>query len=219
MSPSAESARVSAGDGTRRVRTQRVVTNVAMLGGIHSVDVNTVTPCLSDVDNSALTDSATYRNLRPIRNHWTALNIRSGVKHGRMSGMQERGVIRVVSTPAGVKPIKSRYVYKRKYNKDGSFKKCKSRLVALGYSQVLGVDVFNTFAPVVKSITVRLLLALALYSICIYTNWKYLMLSAMHILTVMYICSLHLINHYHVITALSWRSLCMGYGALHPQVD
>ena len=33
--------------------------------------------------------------------------------------------------------------------------------MALGYGQVPGVDVFNTFAPVVKSITVRLLLALA----------------------------------------------------------
>ena len=31
--------------------------------------------------------------------------------------------------------------------------------MALGYGQVPGVDVFNTFAPVVKSITVRLLLA------------------------------------------------------------
>ena len=33
--------------------------------------------------------------------------------------------------------------------------------MAPGYDQVPGVDVFNTFAPVVKSITVRLLLALA----------------------------------------------------------
>ena len=73
----------------------------------------------------------------------------------------KRGVMRVVPTPPGVKPIKSRYVYRRKYNKDGSIKKDEARLVALGYGQVYGVDVFNIFAPVVKSITVRLLLALA----------------------------------------------------------
>jgi hypothetical protein len=42
-------------------------------------------------------------------------------------------VIEVVKTPDGVKPIKSRYVYKRKYHKDGSVKKYKARLVALGY--------------------------------------------------------------------------------------
>ena len=57
MSPSAESARGSAGDGTKRIRTQRVLINVATLGEIHSVDVDTVTPCLSDVDNSLLTES------------------------------------------------------------------------------------------------------------------------------------------------------------------
>ena len=69
--------------------------------------------------------------------------------------------MRVVRTPMGVRPIKSRYVYKCKHNKDGSVKKYKARLVALGFGQVPGVDVFNTFAPAVKSISVRLLLALA----------------------------------------------------------
>ena len=67
----------------------------------------------------------------------------------------------MVPTPPGVKPIKSRYVYRRKCNKDGSIKKYKARLVALGYGQVSRVDVFNTFAPVVKSSTVRLLHTLA----------------------------------------------------------
>ena len=50
----------------------------------------------------------------------------------------------MVPTPAGVKPIKWRYVYIRMYNKDGSIKKYKARLVALDYGQVPGVDVFNT---------------------------------------------------------------------------
>lgn len=47
----------------------------------------------------------------------------------------------VVPTTPGVKPIKFRYVYKRKHRKDGSFKKYKARLVAQGYGQVPGVNV------------------------------------------------------------------------------
>ena len=45
MSPTAESARGGTGDGTRRVRP-RVLTNVSTPGKIHSVDVDSVTPCL-----------------------------------------------------------------------------------------------------------------------------------------------------------------------------
>ena len=140
-----------------------MLTNVATLEEIHSVDVDTVTPCLSDADNSLLTDSATYREPEtyqeslncPEHQEWRV------ARANERRALQERGVMRVVPKPAGVKPIKSRYVYKRKYNKDGSIKKYTARLVALGYGQVPGVDVFNTFAPVFKSTTVRLLLALA----------------------------------------------------------
>ena len=52
-------------------------------------------------------------------------------------------------------------MYKRKHNKDRSVKKYKARLVALGFGHVPEVDVFNRFVPVVKSITVLLLLAFA----------------------------------------------------------
>ena len=69
--------------------------------------------------------------------------------------LQHRGVLHVVPTPPGVKPIKFRYVYKRKYNHDGSIKKFKVRLVALGYGQGPGVDVFNTFVPVEKTMCLR----------------------------------------------------------------
>ena len=65
--------------------------------------------------------------------------------------------MRVVPTPPGARPIKSRYVRKLKYNKHGTLKKYKARLVALGNGQVSGVNVFNALAPAVESVTVKLL--------------------------------------------------------------
>lgn len=63
--------------------------------------------------------------------------------------------------PAGCKAIGSRFVFKIKRNADGTIEKFKARLVAKGFSQVPGVDFGETFAPVVKWNTLRVVLALA----------------------------------------------------------
>ncbi|KAJ9555883.1 hypothetical protein OSB04_010497 [Centaurea solstitialis] len=56
--------------------------------------------------------------------------------------------------------IGSKWVFRTKYNSDGSFQKHKARLVALGFHQRPGLDYNETFSPVIKPATVRLLLSL-----------------------------------------------------------
>jgi hypothetical protein len=78
-----------------------------------------------------------------------------------VNALKNRGVWRVVQTPGGVRLIKSKYVYRVKRNWTGKIDKRKSRLVVQGFSQREGIDYDETFAPVAKVTTFRLMLALS----------------------------------------------------------
>ena len=56
--------------------------------------------------------------------------------------------------------VGSKWVYRIKYNIDGSVAKYKAILVAKGFQQVARVNYFDTFSRVVKSTTVRVILSL-----------------------------------------------------------
>lgn len=65
------------------------------------------------------------------------------------------------SLPSGRRAIGSKLVFKVKRNADGSIERFKVRLVAKGFSQMPGMDFDETFAPVVKLTSIRVLCALA----------------------------------------------------------
>ena len=62
--------------------------------------------------------------------------------------------------PDGARVVKTKWVYKRKRNADGTVERLRARLVAKGFSQVFGEDYFDTYAPVARLTTLRLVYAM-----------------------------------------------------------
>ncbi|GJU74508.1 retrovirus-related pol polyprotein from transposon TNT 1-94 [Tanacetum coccineum] len=62
--------------------------------------------------------------------------------------------------PPGSKAIGCRWVFRIKYHTDGSIQSFKVRLVIQGFSQRQGIDYFDTYAPVARITSIRVLFAL-----------------------------------------------------------
>jgi hypothetical protein len=65
------------------------------------------------------------------------------------------------SETKGKSVVTSKWIYKIKHTADGSIEKYKARFVARGFSQKEGVDYEETFAPVARYTSIRVVISLA----------------------------------------------------------
>jgi hypothetical protein len=68
----------------------------------------------------------------------------------------------LVPKPPNANVIRSMWLFRHKYLADDTLSRYKARLVANGSNQIEGVDVDETFSPVVKPGTIRMVLSLAI---------------------------------------------------------
>jgi hypothetical protein len=65
-------------------------------------------------------------------------------------------------SPVGSNVVTGKWIFKHKFNSDGSLERYKAHWVLRGFTQQPGVDYDETFSPVVKPTTIRTVLSLAI---------------------------------------------------------
>src|SRR3954469_441345 len=109
------------------------------------------------VDNND--DPETYEEamMSPDSNKWQE------AMKSEIGSMYENQVWTLMDLPDGRKVVENKWIFKKKTDADGNVTVYKARLVAKGFRQIQGVDYDDTFSPVAKLKSVRIMLAIAAY--------------------------------------------------------
>ena len=73
----------------------------------------------------------------------------------------EKGTWRLVDPPKDTIPLKNKWVFTKKYGRDGDLLKYKGRLVVKGFAQQPGFDYIETYSLVIRMETLRAILAIS----------------------------------------------------------
>ena len=134
-------------ESTRRSTRQRVAPIEWWRASANAVEV------VDSAEPTTFTEAVTG----PNQVHWKAAIA------AELRSMNDREVFQASHLPTGQRAIDTKWVFKVKRNADGTVNKYKARLVARGFKQKYGIDYTETFAPVFKFVTLRMVVGLATF--------------------------------------------------------
>ncbi|KAJ4755031.1 hypothetical protein LUZ62_089436 [Rhynchospora pubera] len=117
-------------------------------------------------------DFVAYLASAPSHSDPTSFAIANKQPHWRLAMSQEIQALHnnhtwdLVAPPDTRHIVGCKWVFKTKRRSDGTIERHKARLVAKGFTQEEGIDYFDTFSPVIRPTTIRIVLSLALSN-----NW------------------------------------------------
>ncbi|KAL0434330.1 UNVERIFIED_CONTAM: Retrovirus-related Pol polyprotein from transposon TNT 1-94 [Sesamum latifolium] len=103
---------------------------------------------------SALQEPRSYKEAAASKEWRDAMN-------DEIMALERNHTWEVTTLTPGKRAIGCKWVFHLKLKEDGTVDRYKARLVAKGYTQVEGVDYVESFSPMAKAVTVRLLLAVS----------------------------------------------------------
>jgi hypothetical protein len=113
-----------------------------------------LTACVAQSKSDPTTEPHHYLAAMQIP-HWRA------AMDLEIQALRHNGTWTLVPSRPGINLIDSKWVFKVKKHADGSIERYKACLAAKGFKQRYGLDYADTFSPIVKHATIRLLLSLA----------------------------------------------------------
>lgn len=180
--PVAPNAETELGRGRRQKQTSVLlkpyVTYAAQVQDSHHAPQPTVSPLSSSSKSSyPLTNYVSFHRLSPVHQAYLTkvaaehepISYNEAMRDPRWNNaviveadaLDKNHTWDVTDLPPRKVAIGCKWVFKIKYRADGTIERFKARLVVLGNRQQEGVDYKETFAPVVKMTTVRILLEIS----------------------------------------------------------
>ncbi|XP_074336132.1 uncharacterized protein LOC141673295 [Apium graveolens] len=132
----------------------------------HPISASVSYSCISPSYSVSLSTMDTYPLPKTCKEALSNLGWKLAMLE-ELAALEENKTWEFVHPPPNSVVIGSKWVFAVKLQPDGSFSILKARLVAKRYAQVYGVNYFDTFSPVAKMSSIRLLILLAASH-----NWK-----------------------------------------------